>query len=214
METAEFSQHAHSEDSSYEINEEEIDVDEVRERNPIVNMDIMSLLNHVVLAKIKKDFKLWENQSLTKKDFMVIMLHHLPDIQDRLRLVGSLNELFEQIDVNHDENLEWEEFSNHIIEKGMIKKDRTFIDAIKNYYPTEWVDKARHSNEIEHMFYLPHIKHLLVMESNSSGFKIYDMKSGFFIKEVHGHRGAVIAATHAPSPRRVVTSANDLTINL
>lgn len=35
--------------------------------------------------------------------------------------------------MNGDEELEWEEFSNYIIELGMVQKDRTFIDAIKSY---------------------------------------------------------------------------------
>jgi hypothetical protein len=42
-------------------------------------------------------------------------------------------ELFYQIDVNDDKLLEWTEFTNHIIELGMVRKDRIFIDAIKNY---------------------------------------------------------------------------------
>lgn len=48
-------------------------------------------------------------------------------------LVRNLTELFNQIDVNDDKLLEWVEFTNHIIELGMVRKDRVFIDAIKNY---------------------------------------------------------------------------------
>ena len=46
------------------------------------------------------------------------MLHHLPETKDKVGLVRNLIELFRQIDVNNDKTLEWEEFTNHIIELG------------------------------------------------------------------------------------------------
>jgi len=80
--------------------------------------------------------------------------------------------------VNGDERLEWEEFSNHIIELGMVWKDWTFIDAIKNYNPSEIIDTEKHDTEIEHMYYLPQLKHLLVMERDAKKFKVYNAKTG------------------------------------
>ena len=69
--------------------------------------------------------------------FVKVMLQHLPehpkDSPKRTILVRNLIELFNQIDVNNDKSLEWVEFTNHIIELGMVRKDRIFIDAIKNY---------------------------------------------------------------------------------
>lgn len=49
------------------------------------------------------------------------MLNHLgAEYSDKTKLVKELIELFRQIDVNNDETLEWEEFTNHIIELGMV----------------------------------------------------------------------------------------------
>ena len=48
------------------------------------------------------------------------MLHHLPETKDKVGLVKNLIELFKQIDVNNDKTLEWEEFTNHIIELGNL----------------------------------------------------------------------------------------------
>jgi hypothetical protein len=118
--------------------------------------------------------------------------------------------------VNGDEHLEWEEFSNHIIELGMVRKDRTFLDAIKDYKPVEWRDEAKHDSEIEHMYYLPKLKHLLVMEREAKRFNVYNMKTGkLHVRDgVWGHKGAVIGCAHAKEFGYVVTSGNDLTINL
>jgi len=46
------------------------------------------------------------------------MLHHLPETRDMVGLVKNLIELFRQIDVNGDEQLDWDEFTGHIIEMG------------------------------------------------------------------------------------------------
>ncbi|OMJ91134.1 hypothetical protein SteCoe_6398 [Stentor coeruleus] len=203
--------------SSSEHVEESINNEEKpNELDENAGIDVMSLLDRQILASIKKDFLQWDGQAVPKLEFINLMLHHLPTNLDKIELTIALRELFEQIDVNHDEVMEWEEFSNYIVESGMIKKDRTFLDAIKNYKPQEWMDPIVHKNEIEHLFFLPKLKHLLVMESDSREFKVYDLKQGKFhyLKSVKGHRGAVTAACHAHGMRRVATSANDLTINL
>lgn len=79
--------------------------------------DIMGHLNYRKLQKIKEDFKKQE-EGLSMEDFVKIMLVHLPDTRDPVGLVKNLMELFKQIDVNGDEQLEWEEFTGHIIEMG------------------------------------------------------------------------------------------------
>ena len=58
------------------------------------------------------------------------MLHHLPETKDRIGLVRNLVELFRQIDVNNDKTLEWDEFTNHIIELGNITKLYHLLDQL------------------------------------------------------------------------------------
>jgi WD40 repeat protein len=196
--------------------DENPNTEEKNNEEDLLQIDVMSLLDRQVLARIKKDFMRWEGQAVPKLEFITLMLQHLPHSYDRIEMTIALKELFEQIDVNHDEVMEWEEFSNYIVESGMIKKDRTFLDAIKNYTPQDWVDPIIHKNEIEHLFFLPKLRHLLVMESDSKEFKVYELKNNkfSFAKTVKGHRGTVTAACHATGSRKVATSANDLTINL
>ena len=83
--------------------------------------DIMSHLNYNKLQKIKKDFQKCEAEGLTMEQFIRVMLVHLPDTRDRVGLVKNLIELFRQIDVNNDQTLEWDEFTNHIIELGKFQ---------------------------------------------------------------------------------------------
>lgn len=112
------------------------------------------------------------------EQFIKVMLIHLPGTKDRVGLVKNLIELFRQIDVNNDQSLEWDEFTGHIIELGMVAKDRTFIDAIKSYFLSDIKDDEKHDTEVESMFYIDKLKHLLVMERDSKRFKVYNTKTG------------------------------------
>jgi hypothetical protein len=133
-------------------------------------------------------------------------------------MVRNLIDLFRQIDVNNDKSLEWVEFTNHIIELGMVRKDKVFIDAIKNYQPSEIKD-GKHENEIEAMFYLPKLQHLLVMERDSKRFKVYNSKTGKWMMNVPekmpGNGGAFIAADYVEcgSTKFVATTTNNNQIN-
>ena len=83
--------------------------------------DIMSYLNYRKLEEIKKDFNKSDLDGLSLDQFLKVMLNHLgSEYSDRTKLVKELIELFRQIDVNNDETLEWEEFTNHIIELGNL----------------------------------------------------------------------------------------------
>lgn len=204
-------------DDSVDASDESVNITNLDEKNSgALLVDIMALLDKNILCRIKNDFSRWEGEAVPKLEFINLMLNHLPRSFDQIELTVALKELFDQIDVNHDEVMEWDEFSNYIVESGMIKKDRTFLDAIKNYKFQDWTDPVPHKNDIEHLFYLPKLKHLLVMETGSREFKVYDLKNSVFsfIRRVNGHRGAVTAACHANGMKRVATSANDLTINL
>jgi WD40 repeat protein len=171
------------------------------------------LIDYKKLSRIKKDFKL-RKDGLLRQEFMTIMLHHLPEFKDKVKLVSSLNELFSEIDVNDDGFLEWDEFSNYIIEKGLLRNDQKFLEVIKSYSPAYWRDEVKHENEIDYMQFLPELKHLIVCERDSKKFKVYNMKNGKFMKEVAGHTGSVLGAAYIPRQKTVLTSGNDLFINM
>ena len=168
--------------------------------------DIMNRLDYLKLETIYNDYKiLGGDDGLNLKTFIAVMTQekHLgvkkESREAHINMVRNLIDLFRQIDVNNDKTLEWVEFTNHIIELGMVRKDKVFIDAIKNYQPSEIKD-CKHDNEIEAMFYFPKLKHLLVMERDSKRFKVYNSLTGKFMMNVPeknpGNGGAFIAADY------------------
>jgi hypothetical protein len=81
-------------------------------------VDIMSF-NKEKLNLINNDFNRLD-MGLKLHEFLKIMLHH-SDINDentKIEYVEALIDAFEQIDVNGDRTLEWDEFSNFIVETG------------------------------------------------------------------------------------------------
>jgi len=151
--------------------------------------DLMNRLDYLKLETIYNDYNiLGGDGGLDLKTFIAVMTqeNHLgkkSNPNDHRKMVRSLIDLFRQIDVNNDKSLEWVEFTNHIIELGMVRKDRVFIDAIKNYQQSDIKD-GKHDTEIEHMYYLDKLKHLLVMERDSKRFKVYNSRTGKWMMNV------------------------------
>ena len=115
-------------------------------------MDIMGMIKKKKLFIIEKDFQK-KDGGLELIEFVNVMLEHLDYAKDEpgkvMEITLGLIDLFKEIDVNGDATMEWEEFSNHIIELGLIRKDRTFTNVIKNYNPSDIMDKEKHESDIE-----------------------------------------------------------------
>jgi len=92
------------------------------------------------MAVIEKCFpmKTAKAAGLTIEQFLKVMLEHLDynkDSKEEVKKITlALVDLFKEIDVNGDGTMEWEEFSNHIIELGLLRNDRSFKNVIKSYF--------------------------------------------------------------------------------
>ena len=190
----------------------------------------MNHLDYRKLEMIFNDYNLMggANNALDMETFIAVMLHHLPPPADKVVLVRNLMELFREIDVNGDEDLEWVEFTNHIIDLGMVKKDSVFVDTIKDYLPSDIRD-VNHDTEIEHIYYMESKQHLIVMERDAKRFKVYNAKTGGLLYSVPGGKtsvsgGSFIAAdlvtqekssaTNKQTVTFVVTTSSDNIIKL
>ena len=167
----------------------------------------MSHLDYRKLEMIYNDYNLMggPNNALDMETFIAVMLHHLPPPADRVALVRNLIELFEEIDVNGDKDLEWVEFTNHIIDQGMVKKDSVFVDTIKDYLPSDIRD-VNHDTEIEHIYYMEAKQHLIVMERDAKRFKVYNAKNGQLIMSVPSGKTSVTGGSFIAADLITTTS--------
>ena len=178
--------------------------------------DILTLIDKSYLDDIKDDFNKKEGV-LKDYEFVLTMMRHLSEENDKIALVKSLLDLFKQIDVNGDKTMEWEEFSNYLIELGMVKRDKTFKESIKSYFPSPLKDKEKHESEIEQIGIVnnpnPKLCQIIVMEKDSKKFKVYDANKCKLINSVTGHTSSVIAADYIPEGSLIVTCSNDNSLN-
>ena len=108
---------------------------EQEEEENRTDIDIMSYINKDKLNLINDAFNKL-GMGLTLDEFLRIMLH-FADIsteKEKINYVEKLIDAFKQIDVNGDETLEWDEFSNFIVETGISKQKSNFVDVIRNYH--------------------------------------------------------------------------------
>ena len=178
---------------------------------PEQDIDIMSYINKDKLNLINDAFNKL-GMGLTLDQFLQIMLHHadIESEKESIYYVEKLIDAFKQIDVNGDETLEWDEFSNYIVETGISKQKNNFVNVIRNYHlSTTTKDKVKHDNEINKVYYFPYIKHLIVIENESRKILVYNYITGALITSFYGHNGSVIAAEYLSSQNLVVTSGSD-----
>lgn len=98
------------------------------------------------------------------------------DIPNReQKLIRCLTNLFEEIDLNGNNLLEWNEFTNYIIEKATVLNNiKSKSEEIKQYTKSHIrpVDqnKSHHkfNNLITKIIYLPNIERLAMFEEGSS----------------------------------------------
>ncbi len=80
------------------------------------------------------------------------------------------------------------EFSNHIIELGMLKKDRTVKEIIKNYHPSDTVKvaglKQKHDSDIEKVYYFEELGNIIAIEKDSPKVAIILNNSFKFILHI------------------------------
>lgn len=111
--------------------------------------------------------------------------------EERAELILGLYYLFQEIDINGDEHMEWSEFTQYIIDAvmGQHSKDRnedkelTAAEILelaqshksRRYQPSRLRDKSTHIGIVRHMNYYPTIDLVGVVEMSSTSVKLYDM---------------------------------------
>jgi WD40 repeat protein len=112
-----------------------------------------------------------------------------------------------------------QEFSNHIIELGMLKKDRTVKEVIKNYYPSDSVKnsviKRKHDSDLERIYYFEQIKQIIAIERDSPSFQVYTYQNPKLVCDIQGHKGPILGAemVNVEGSNLLATTSIDLTIN-
>jgi hypothetical protein len=177
---------------SFQLPEQEVSK-KAASRQADTQNDILSLLDHRVLGKIKRDFQRHKH-ALSLEEFVDVMTMYLPvKTIGEVKLAVNLCKFFSDVDVNGDGSMEWEEFTSFIIDKGMNLVDSSSAESIEEYQKSPLVDKTPHASKIESMYYVADRDHLIVMEKDMSSFKVLDGKDCTMVageKKTHASNSA------------------------
>lgn len=113
--------------------------------------------------------------------------------EERVDLVLGLYYLFQDIDINGDEHMEWSEFTQYIIDAVMSRQskergeekdispaeimEQALTHKSRKYHLSKIVDRSFHEGQIKHLAFHPSLDLISVIESGSDSIKFFGMSS-------------------------------------
>lgn len=141
---------------------------------------------------LKNEFGIRDDE-MSLSEFILVVKEHLlswqTDIPNReTKLVRCLTNLFEEIDLNGNGILEWDEFTNYVIEKATVLNNiKSKADEIKSYTKSNTrpmqLDQNKllphkFNNLVSKIIYIPHIDRLALYEEGSAEIHFMHPETG------------------------------------
>eukprot|EP01137_Pigoraptor_chileana_P014031 Opistho-2@68199 len=142
-------------------------------------MEIMKHFDKEHIKRLKSAFyDMGEGDGISLDQFVCVMQAHLPKVQseeEERAVVGNLCEFFDEMDINGDQSLEWDEFVEFVVATGTSKTAGVNADdmAQVEYRPSSIVDTSSHKHSIERVEYFSKMDKLVALE-RSNIVKIYE----------------------------------------
>ncbi|CAD8044697.1 unnamed protein product [Paramecium primaurelia] len=131
---------------------------------------------------------LMRHGSMEVTEFILVVKEHLLswqlEISNRdIKLIRQLVNLFEEIDLNGNGNLEWEEFTNYIIEKATVLNNiKSKQDEIKLYTKSNMKPFKKFTQIITRVIYIKEIDKIAFFEEGSDEIQFMTPDGGFGLK--------------------------------
>ena len=140
---------------------------------------MMMKMNPDALTLIRKEFFARED-SVTLDQFIYIIQKHLVnrsgdnsfvmETPEQREFGTNMYELFKDIDVNGDGQLEWQEFTSFTVEKANLLNKRQKLTSIAHYHDSSHAldpsAKYRHRNDISRFVNIPSLSQFAIVVSN------------------------------------------------
>jgi len=146
--------------------------------------------------------------------------------EEKADLVLGLYYLFQEIDINGDEHMEWSEFTQYIIDAVMSQsKDKAEDKALspaeimelaqshrsRRYMPSKLTDRSFHYGLIRHIHFCPSLDLVSVVEMKESSVRLYNLQSEVKSKlsPPFEREAFVLAAAYSDSESIFLVSGSD-----
>lgn len=162
---------------------------ELRNEREKATFSMMMKMNPEALTNIRKEFFARED-SITLDEFIYIIQKHLVNLHEddefsmetpEQREFGiNMFELFKDIDVNGDGQLEWQEFTSFTVEKANLLNKRAKLASIAHYYDSSDVLDAsaqyRHRHDISRFVNLPSLGQFAMVEDHKNAVYLFNAR--------------------------------------
>ncbi|KAK2945700.1 putative Sporulation-specific N-acetylmuramoyl-L-alanine amidase [Blattamonas nauphoetae] len=166
---------------------------------------MLSLTNETMIA-LKKDF---QTKEVLLPDFVCLIEKHLPELYFDFDCVRSLVQLFDDIDVNGDGNMEWDEFMSFIIESALAHQSS--LETREDFH---MVTDIPLSDNINSITYIEELRTLMCCEEHSHNVILIDPKNGMQTGTLSGHTGLVTSCCYVPEWKVFVTTSLDELVSI
>lgn len=147
--------------------------------------------------------------------------------EEKAELVLGLYYLFQEIDINGDEHMEWSEFTQYIIDAvmGQQTKERSEDKELtpaeimelahshksRRYQLSKLIDRSLHTGIIRHISYYPSLDLIPVVEMGSAGVRLYNVNCEvkFTITPQFTRNAFVLAAAYSDKEYLLVIIGSD-----
>lgn len=142
---------------------------------------MMMKMNPDALTAIRKEFFARED-SITLDEFIYIIQKHLinrpgdnsfvMETPEQREFGTNMYELFKDIDVNGDGNLEWQEYTSFTVEKANLLNKRQKLTSIAHYHDTsvqlDCSARIRHRHDLSRFVNIPTLSQFALIVSNNA----------------------------------------------
>ena len=175
------------------------------------SVKVMMSFSHSDMEVIRTEI-LKRGGGVSRAQFLAIAVKKRGGEEGYEREVEALTEMFEEIDVNGDGDLQYSEFTSYLVELANGRYDHHHIDQLlhTDYHhlePTGNDDRI----DVTMVRWYEGIGHFVMFEKGQHRFKVLDLHKKT-VKVVRGHGGEMIDCEWLPSHRVLVTSSSDRTL--
>lgn len=201
---------------------------DLRNEREKATFSMMMKMNPDALTNIRKEF-FARQDSITLDEFIYIIQKHLVnrpgeegfhmETPEQREFGINMFELFKDIDVNGDGQLEWQEFTSFTVEKANLLNKRARLASIPHYYDTsDTLDasaKYRHRHDISRFVNLPSLGMFAMLEDHKNAVFLFNSRRGEMMKHTIITDSAPIAveSIFVNNKESIVTSGADMTLS-
>lgn len=159
----------------------------IRQNDELLLNDLTLNFDPFTISILKNEFK-ERDHAMNKTDFIMIIKDHLIhwqlDIPNReKKLIRCLSLLFNDIDLNGNKTVEWNEFTNYIIEKAAVLNTmRSKNDEIKTYQACDIRINKKFNQVVAKCIYIPYIEKIAFFEETSDEIFFANPDTGALLK--------------------------------